>query len=363
MNGVVFIMVHWLMRLYSAFLRLYPRSFRAEFGSEMRDVFWQAADQAAEQGSLALGLFFVKELIVLPASILNVRSQVGRGSAGAHDANTPIEQPWKELLIALVVFLLPAGMILSNRPPQEFSSLGISAAVLFLVVMLVIGWLGGFPLWSLPYIGIVLAITGYLYVFQWIADLVSPTLISNFSPGPWDHSTYLVLKMISYGMLWLMLMCLTLLAVALLQLSNRFQTLLVRIRHDWTLISYILYGESTFALVLLLEDHRHDPNYVIASLFCLLAGVWLYLRSPVRRERLLALLGCLSLAVGIIVSDTWPQTSSQGRWPASPAGSSEIMGLLLAWILMVAALVLPGLLARLPSGPAHTASNGPPEAG
>lgn len=353
------------MRLYSAFLRLYPRSFRAEFGSEMRDVFWQAANKAAKQGSLALGLFFVKELIGLPASIVQVRNRMApsSGSAGARGSSTPIEQPWKELLIALVVFLLPAGMVLTNRPPQEFSSIGLSAAAVFLVVMLLIGWLGGFPLWSLPYIGIVLAVTGYLYVFQWVADLVSPTLISNFSPGPWDHSTYLVLKMISHGMMWLMLLCLTLLVVALLQLSNRFQSLMLRIRHDWTLISYILYGESVFALVLLLEDYRHDPNYVIASLFCLLAGIWLYLRSSASRERLLALLGCLTLAVGIAVSDKWPLGSGQQRWSVSQGYSSEIGGLLLAWLSMVVALLLPGLLARLTSRPAHPASHGPPEAG
>ena len=357
-------MVHCLLQLYSAFLRLYPRSFHAEFANEMRDAFWQAADEASAQGILALGLFFLKELLSLPGSIVHVRSQMSQESKRAQTFNnTPVEQPWKELLVALVVFILPAGMILTNPAPQEFSTMGPSAAALFLVVMLVIGWLGGFPLWSIPYVGVVLAVAVYLYVFQWVVDLVSPTMISNFSPGPWDRSTYVLLEIISYGMMWLMLLCLTLLVVALLQLSNRFQSLMVRIRHDWTLISYILYGESVFALVLLLEDYRHDPNYVIASLFCLLAGVWLYLRSSASRERLLALLGCLTLAVGIAVSDKWPLGSGQERWSASQAGSSEIGGLLLAWLWMVVALLLPGLLARLSSRPAHPASSGPPEAG
>lgn len=358
--------VHWLLRLYSAFLRLYPRGFHAEFANEMQDAFWQAANEAADQGRLALGLFFLKELLSLPTSVVHVRSQMSprRASDRAPALSySPIQQPWQELLVALAVFILPAGMVLTNRPAPEFSTIGISAAALFLVVMLLIGWLGGFPLWSLPYVGVVLAIAGYLYVFQWVVDLVSPTLISNFSPGPWDRSTYLLLEIVSYGMLWLMLLCLTLLVVALLQLSNRFQSLMVRIRHDWTLISYILYGESVFALVLLLEDHRHDPNYVIASLFCLLAGVWLYLRSSASRERLLALLSCLTLAVGIAVSDNWQLAAAQDSLSSSQARPSEISGLLLAWISMVVALLLPGLLARLPSRPAHPASHGPPEAG
>jgi hypothetical protein len=358
-------MLGWILRVYSAFLRLYPGSFRAEFAHEMRDAFWLAAKEASNQGILRLGLFFLKEMLSLPASIVHVRTQMRprRSSGRAHnfDSNL-VEQPWKELLVALAVFILPASMVLTNQPAEEFSTIGPSGAALFLVVMLLVGWLGGFPLWSVPYVGVVLAIAGYLYVFQWVVDLVGPTLISNFSPGPWDRSTYMLLEIVSNGMMWLMLLCLTLLVVALLQLFNRFQSLLARIRHDWTLVSYILYGESIFALVLLLEDHRHDPNYVIASLFCLLAGVWLYLRSQARRERLLALLGCLSLAVGIAVSDTWPHSSSQGSWLVGPAGSSEIGGLLLAWISMVAALLLPGLLARLPSRPAGPTSHGPPEA-
>ena len=358
--------VHWLLRLYGACLRLFPREFQAEFGDEMREVFRQAAEDASSQGFVSLGQFSMKELFALPASIAHVRDQVSLSRQQAVEQvarGKPIEQPWKELLIALVVFLLPAAMILTNRPPQEFSTVGLSAAFLFLVVMLIIGWLGGFPLWSIPYVGIVLAITGYLYVFQWVADLVSPTLISNFSPGPWDPSTYLVLEAFSYGMLWLMLLCLTLLVIAVLQISNRFQSLMARIRHDWTLISYILYGESIFALVLLLEDHRHDPNYVIASMFCLLIGVWLYLRSSASRKRLLALLGCLTLAIGIAVSNKWQLGSAQGRSAWSQLRPSEIGGLLLTWLSMVIALVLPGVLARLPAPPTQSPTTRPPESG
>src|SRR3970040_343420 len=109
-------MVHWLLRLYSAFLRLYPRSFHAEFANEMRDAFWQAADEASAQGILALGLFFLKELLSLPGSIVHVRSQMSQESKSAQTFNNaPVEQPWKELLVALVVFILPAGMILTNQ--------------------------------------------------------------------------------------------------------------------------------------------------------------------------------------------------------------------------------------------------------
>jgi hypothetical protein len=60
-------------------------------------------------------------------------------------------------------------------------------------------------------------------------------------------------------------------------------------------------------------------------------------------QRLLALLACLTLAIGV---------AALGRWPMVGAGDellpAEAGRLLLAWGWMVAALLLPGLLTRLP---------------
>lgn len=360
--------VHWLTRLYDALLRLYPRSFHSEFAEEMREVFAQAAGEACGKSALALGQLCLHELIGLPASIARAHRQaraIRQASGGRlHHAN-PLEQSWRELLLALTVFLLPAVMILVNRVPSQVPApamprLEFPVVFLFLVVMIVIGRLGGFPLWSLPYVGIVLVIAGYLYLFQWVAALITPSLISNFSAVPMDRSAYLLLEVVSTGMLWLMLFCLTLLVVALLAVFNRFQPLLKRVRHDWTQLSFILYGESVFALLLLFENHRFDVSYTIATLFFLVAGVWFYLRCAARWQRLLALLGGLTLAVGIVALGNWPGTTA-GQWTSwSQLRPSEIGRLLLSWIWMVVALLLPGLLSRLPSAPPRTRSPSPP---
>ncbi len=343
----------WLKKLYKTVLFLYPPRFRAEFGEEMQEVFDQAVIDCSHKGGLALVYLCLGELASLPASLLNAH-QTGRlrgAPSGFISSPAPVSfsQSWQELLLALAVFLLPAGLILINQPFQKSAPLSLLAGLLFLAVMMLVGWLGGAELRSLANIGILLVIATYLVLFQWVAGLVAPALISDFSPGALDRSTYLLLEAASRGMLWLMLFCLTLLIVALLAIFNRFQPLLHRVRHDWTLVSYILYGESLFALLLLFESQRFNLSYAIASLLCLLAGLWFFLRSPVRWVRLLAMLTCLTLAVGIAALDQWPLQSGAGWLTWSQIHPSDAGRLLLSWVWMVAALLLPGLLARLPS--------------
>jgi hypothetical protein len=339
-----------MLRWYNALLRLFPPRFREEFGQEMAETFAQRLAETHPQGRVPL-LLWLDELVALPGVLLQAYAapQTRPGSEEAFKSG-PLAQPWRELLLALAVFLLPAGMLLSCRSTLNLPSApSVKEALLFLGIMLSLGWMGGFPLWSRPYVGLILAVSAYLYVFQRIANQISPALISNFAPGPWDRSTYLMLQVASNGMLWLMLFCLTLLAVALLAVFNRFQPLLERLRYDWSLLSYILYGESVFAL-LLLQSRQMEPGYLLASLLCLAVGVWFFLWAsrPVGAspwQRLLALLACLTLAVGVSALQTW----------GAPTGSG--INLLLVWGWMAAAVLLPGLLAHLfTPGPATPAA-------
>ena len=333
--------------LFSALLRFYPAEYRQEFSEEMQEVFAQATADASRSGSFSLVSLLINEALDLPLAVVRVHRQVRSNRKDLTAATVPKTPPglsWRELLVALAVFLLPAMMILANTRTSQPGD--ISAGLLFLAVMIAAGLLRGVPLWSLPYLGLILVVAGYLYLFQWIASLVSPALISNFTPGPWDRSTYLLLTIISNGMLWMMLFCLTLLVVALLALLNRFQPLFSRTRQDWTMLSYILYGESVFALLFLFENHRFERSFIIASLLCLGVGLWFYLRSPARWKRLLALLGGLSLAMWIAVYGATASTAAgmltlnNLRAFNSPTGL-----LLLIWLGMLVMLLLPGLLA------------------
>lgn len=345
--------IEWI---YSGLLSFYPTKYREEFADEMREVFSQSASDACREGSISLTALLIGELLDFPGSVLQAHMGIQNADLGtARHPSQPLTDPaelsWRELLLALAVFLLPAAMLLINQADLPTSASGLNAVALFMAIMVAAGFLRGTPLRSLPYFGVVLAIAGYLYLFQWVAGLVSPALISNFSSGPWDRSTYLLLKVFSNGMLWLMLFCLTLLVVALLTLFNRFQPLFRRVNHDWTLLSYILYGESAFTLLLLFESYRYEPSYAVASLLCLAAGGWIYLRSNQRRRRILSLVSGLTLAVWIAALGTWlslPDARVSIIALLAGEGSRAAGQVLLAWVLMLLALLLPGLLSRLP---------------
>jgi hypothetical protein len=354
--------------LFSALLRFYPAEYRQEFAEEMEEVFAQASADASRGGSFSLVSLLINEVLDLPLAAVRVHRQVRSNRKGLSPAANPEVPPglsWRELLVALAVFLLPAMMILAN-PVMSGTARpgGISAWLLFLAVMIAVGMLRGVPLWSLPYLSLILVVAGYLYLFQWIASLVSPALISNFSPGQWDRSTYLLLTIISNGMLWLMLFCLTLLVVALLALLNRFQPLFSRTHQDWTMLSYILYGESVFALLFLFENHRFDRSFIIASLLCLGVGFWFYLRSPARWKRLLALLGGLSMAMWVAVYGATVSTAA-GRSLGGLLTLTNIRAinsssglLLLIWLGMLIMLLLPSLLAGRPGRYGRSSSGG-----
>ncbi len=343
---------HWLTQLYRVLLHLYPASFRDEFGEEMLEVFSKSLREASRQSVAALADRSLHEFAGLSLSIVRIHKirysrrqpcSIFRGQDGS-----PFERSWRELAFALVIFLLPAGLILINQAPQVGISFGLLAAVSFLGVMVIMGWLGGTPLWSMPYVGLVLVIAGYLYLFQWVVNSVAPSIATNL-PGAWDPGSYLLLKVASHGMLWLMLFCLTLLIVAALAVFNRFQPLLIRVQDDWTQLSYILYGESIFALLVLFKSHHLHAGYSIAGLLILLTGIWFFLRSSAQPRRVLALLACLTLAVGVVTFDSSASITSGGFLGLLDGFTTSAGGrLLLSWVLMAAALLLPAVLARSP---------------
>jgi hypothetical protein len=341
---------HWLTQLYRVLLYLYPASFRDEFGEEMLEVFSISIREASRKSITALADRCLHEFVGLSFSILRIHKS--RHFKRQPSSTLPgqdgllFERNWRELAFALVIFLLPAGLILINQSPQVSISFSLLAAVSFLGMMVILGWLGGKPLWSLPYVSIILVIAGYLYLFQWVVNSVAPSIATNL-PGAWDPSSYLLLKVASHGMLWLTLFCLTLLIVAALAVFNRFQPLFNRVQEDWTQLSYILYGESIFALLVLFKSHHLNAGYSIASLLILLTGIWFFLRSSAQSQRILALLACLTLAVGVVTFDLSASITSSGIADlvnefTAPEGGR----LLLSWVLMAAALLLPGVLAR-----------------
>lgn len=348
----------FLLRIYCVLLYLYPREFRTEFGDEMYSVFAEAILDARDHNGSVLRDVLLGELRDFPLAVLGAhfRERFKR-QAGNSSAKTSREGSLsgKEMLVALFAFILPVGFILQNTNLSTSLKIILPAMFAFVTITFAVGMYQGFPRWSLPYLGQVVSITGYLFLFQWVADLLSPAIINRFGPVVMAAGTYPLLQAFSAGFLWLSLFGLTLLILGLLALLPWFRPLYWRIRQDWSLISFILYGEAIVALILLFDGYRYEEPYIIASLMLLGAGAWLYLRSPSLWQRVLAL--CFGLTLAIWVPAVVKSLVSDQRWSFWPQWQSlEIVNwidaghTMLDWSWMVIVLLAPALLGFFPPG-------------
>jgi len=345
--------------IYRVFLHLYSPAFQAQFGDEMMEVFSEAASEANLQGSRALKELCLNELRDLPVTALRERLGAERikkpdsFSINPLDWQSPLSRG--EILLAIAAFLVPAVLVLAN---STFFSLPMASlirvALAFTVIAFLLGMVKGFPRWSFPYLGMGLCVAGYLFLFQWTADLISPQLLIKLELPFWHVSTGLLWQIISVGLVWLGLFIITILFLALLALLPRFRPLYLSIRRDWTQVSLILYSEMAIALVLLFEDYRIEEPYGIASLLFMAAGAWLFMRRPLPCQRVLFLLGGLSLALWVVATDRWQalpdlRSAAEFHWqPLAPAQRLEAYPVLLHWAWMSAVLLLPVLIKLLP---------------
>ena len=347
-----------LNAFHDLLLRLYPPGFRSIFEDEMQIVFSQTISEASDKGALALGKVFLRELRDLPAAAFQERllERQSGGNQPSKSAAQPAEPlTHMEMLLALAVFLVPAGFILYNSAPSPLVN-KIVPPILFTLLLAgsVVGMIKRFPRWSLPYFGLVLSAIVFLFLFQGEAQRISALLASRFAFQPNDELSRLLLVIFWDGMVWLSLLALVAFSVLLLSRVPKFVPLVQRTLEDWTRLSYLFYGSSMLALVLTFDAYNYDADIALAALLCLAAGAWVYLRSNRPGRRFLALLAGLSLAMLVAFTGksmlgpqfdwtAWLRISSHvdGRWLDPGQG-------LVGWAWMVVMIALPGLLRLLP---------------
>jgi hypothetical protein len=161
-------------RLYAALLRLYPCSFRAEFGAEMEAVFAEALAGTAAQGWASLASLLLRELRDWPGALLrahwyalkkekmmggNMESTVFSSDVPPtlEDRHAPV--PWREALlaglphalVALIILAVGVGRPIMPSPRQVYSVIEIvlgATFILSVVVAMVVAWRRGWPRWS-----------------------------------------------------------------------------------------------------------------------------------------------------------------------------------------------------------------------
>lgn len=210
------------------------------------------------------------------------------------------------------------------------------------------GLLRGLPRWFLPYLGVALALFSVYGFFELLEGL--PRALVHFSdPWFWRQVAY-------QGSLWLGLPVMGLALLAAVGLLPPLRPFYWRVRRDWTLLSFSLYGAALFALFLTFDDYVNEEPYHIAAMLLLAAGGWFYLRGRRPWPRIVALLAGLTLAMAvaatgkaiIFASPDWPYPRFPFTW------QSEALSTVIMWGWLVVAVLAPVLVTLLP-GPAEGA--------
>lgn len=328
-----------LTAVYVVLLRLYPREFRDEFGNEMASVFNDTLAEAANHGSVALIFACLRELRDLPSATLREQWLARR--------NMATQGSWRvsrrELLSTALPFLLCLAIPIVGI--IQISWLGMAVLLLLgvLVVLMVMGLIKGMPRWSLPSLGLWLAVLNYV-----VLSLKNPNFNPVASASPFVRQLY------GAGLPWIGIILLTLVVVLATRTIKPWRTFFLRMRQDCTLLPFALYGIMPLVMVLSFDDYQGEEPYQIGMGLILLASLWLYLRLARPWQRLLALGIGITLAMGVEAIGKWILVPSQqwGIWfqwhTIEGARQLEVTSTGFTWFWVMVVIFLPALLGLFP---------------
>ena len=300
-----------IIRFYTLLLRLYPHRFRAEFGDEMQSVFANAVNDAAKHGLVAVAILCAREMWELPRNVVCEHwGSLQKGSVRMYDtaALDDHPSPWLGTLIGALPFLMfgPITVLLAYPYPYPAwrTSEGFVALVrivypLVMLIGLAAGWRARWPRWSFPYLSVgIVFLDGWIaQLGRWIAQSVAPRV---FGLGQeWPLFGQLVHDLAFFALVPAMVF-------VLMRTVRWLRPLYLRIRQDWTQLSFGLSVASAFMLSGI--DHEEDPRLTLAvilpGVIVLLSAV-AYLRSTNKIQRSLSLLLGLLVAVAVSALRHW----------------------------------------------------------
>lgn len=216
----------------------------------------------------------------------------------------------------------------------------IAFVVLFWSLILGVFLLGsakGLPRWFLPYLGLPLPIAALL-IFNAVLDPKWP----GFNV-PW-----LMGSIIMEGFLWGWMILITAAFLLIAAWVPRFRPFYRRLRDDWTLLSFLLYGAGPLILFITFNEYKNVEPFFFLSLLMLALGGWFYLRNDEPLKRFVSLhvglaLSMLTAAVGkaVLFKESWPQVFDL-TW------KNEMIYTLVTWLWLAVIMSLPLLLNLLP---------------
>jgi len=272
--------------------------------------------------------------------------------AGKAEASLQSERSsWGETLAGTIPFIIPLMALgvewaswRGYLPYPISSTVGLAVSAIPLL-SLSAGWAKGFPRWSYPYAGLVMALpclTGFWVLFlviglilllppskgrAYYGELFSPT---QTRPVYRDNFT------IAHG------------RAARIRSWRPLRQLGEGVRRDWTLLSFGFYGIAPMALVFAFDEVARDykmPHVTLSSLI-LAVGALAYMRSTRMWQRALALLSgiTLSWATATLCLARYWDGRQQGIIECPGNWRSVVEGMVDDWGKLVALLLTPVIL-------------------
>jgi len=344
--------------LYAQSLKFYPSNFRAIFGDEMQTVFSSTMEKAKESDVLKLLAFLGREIRDWPGAVWreHQRSRKGYDVNQNNLAWRPLNT--KELLAGLALFVLPIispilKLIFGYKP--IINNVGYIFTLTILIIglfVIILSIKNGFPRWSIPYLGVSIITIIMLQAVYPIWELFYQDVQELVHYGTKTLAARIQYSVLLNGFFWLVPFVALVLLILLLMAWPRTRVLAQRIRQDWTLFSFMIYGGVVFQLELVFDEYAYDELWKITCRVCLLLGAWIYFKNADHRKRILALLAGVTLTYWIATVGKWIVLPLQ-RWGAFYSYDHwtyrrfELGSTLATWGWVMFFMLLPALLTRI----------------
>jgi hypothetical protein len=348
--------MQFLRKFYGFLLHLFPRAYRAEYGEELQTVFNLLLADAAQVGGMDILWMLVRELLALPEAAFHehLRERRVARMAGTFAPRVDfLSGSRAETLAAFVPFIVTFGVFyLASFLPLQDMPFWVGGVVRLSVlvsifVTFVVGLSKRLPRWFMPYLGFVLSIVNIFVTNGLIDPKWRGFSFPAYMPG-------FARDFIQGGVFWVGIIILVFLVVVLATLIPTFRPFYGRLRNDWTLLAFILYGIAPFAVWLTFDDYYHAGLYLFVSFLMLAIGGWLYLRSSVAWKKFMFLFTGLTLAMAVTVLGAAVLIEDSvyiySTW------QTEMVQAIMTWMYLVIFMCLPLALNLLPR------ANVPPQA-
>ena len=209
-----------------------------------------------------------------------------------------------------------------------------------LLAIFVVGFTRGLPRWCLSFIGFVFSVAN-LFIYPAIVNPKWP----GFSFPPFVSR--FVRDFINGGMFFVGIIILIFLSVLLAALIPALRPFYRRLRNDWTLLAFILYGITPFIIVVTFDGYRHGGPYVLASFIIMALGGWLYLNNDVPWKKFIFLFMGLTLAMAITATATAILVEELLYAPFA-TWQSVMVETIMAWMWLAIFMLLSPLINLLP---------------